>query len=72
VQPEEDINSIQQYPNDMNLSTLSPNPSGTINYNGTLALHDDSTQDMSRFNAYKSAAKIKMGKRHASIALSPT
>ena len=57
----------------MNLSTLSPNPSGTINY-GTMAnLNADAeTTDMTRVNAYKSAAKIKMGRRHNSNALSPT
>ena len=70
------MTSVQHNPVDVNLSTLSPNPSGTIAYAGTMAsLHvdDQTTQDMtSRANAYKSAAKIKMGKRHGSIALSPT
>ena len=34
-------------------------------------LHDADTTDMTRVQAYKSAAKIKMGKRHGSMVQSP-
>ena len=56
----------------LNTSTLSPMASGrTIDYNATLAAGDDSTQDMSRANAYKSAAKIRMHKK-GSVTVSPS
>jgi len=72
---QDELSSIQQQNGDLNLSTLSPNPSGhnMLAYRSINLTGDDvTTQDMSRIHAYKSAAKIKMGKKAASNVLSPT
>lgn len=46
-----------------NSSALSPSHGrNTINYSAAMA-DDATTQDMTRMNAYKSAAKMRMGKK---------
>jgi len=71
------VSSVQQHNHyDVNLSTLSPNPSGRntlVDYQALALTTGDemTTQDMSKINQFKSAAKIKMKKRHGSFAMSP-
>ena len=45
-----------------NSTTMSPHGSRTINYSSTMPGGDEST-DMSRANAYKSAAKMRIAKK---------
>ena len=58
---------------DINSSTLSPIASGrnTIDYGTHVPGDDSTTQDMSRVNAYKSAAKLRMHKK-GSVTVSPS